>query len=874
MMENAFSERAEAVLAGFQVDPAAGLDEAEVEARRRVHGANLLAKARPASALSILLHQFANAVTALLSAAVIVAAAFGDYLESAAILVVILINTGLGFTTELKARRSIEGLRKLTRVPARVVRGGMVKVVSAEEIVPGDVVLVEAGDLVPADLRVVDLSALEVDESLLTGEALPVTKITDELPGNTLLADRTNMLYRATAVTRGTGRGVAVATGANTEVGQIATMVAEAEETRTPLERRLNHFSIQLMWITLVLAVVVGVVGILTGHAAYGMVQTAIALAVAAIPEGLPVVAVLTLARGVWRMAERNALVQELSAVEALGATTVIITDKTGTLTENRMTLTGLVVGNKRLSLKEGVGSEPVRTLLKTAALCTNATLGDGPQAKPVGDTMEVAILAAARAAGLEKDALEQDAPRQREVAFDTLSRMMATFNAEGEDLLVAVKGAPEAVLSASSHLMKADGSRQPLGEADRKAILDRNDELAGEGLRLLGIARRRAGDSSEDPYGNLEFLGLVAFSDPPRAEIPAAIAACKDAGLRVVMVTGDQLPTACSIARAVGIEADHDGSAMPGAELRDLLKDPKALMARLPGLRVFSRVAPEEKLALVDAYQKSGEVVAMLGDGVNDAPALKKADVGVAMGRRGTQVAREAADMVLRDDSFTTITAAVREGRVIFGNIRKAVLYLLACNLAEVLIVSVAVVGGLPLPLTALQILFLNLLTDVFPALALGMGEGGRNVMQRPPRPPGEDIIVRRHWMEICLQGALMTVGVLAAFTLSLYWLHLPTPEAVTVTFLTLATAQLWNVFTARARGASLFDNEVVRNPYIWGAFGICAVLIGAALMVPPLASALRLHWLSGVEWAIVAGFGLLPLVLREILRALRIAK
>ncbi len=680
------------------------------------------------------------------------------------------------------------------------------------------------------------------------------------------------MLYRATAITQGTGRGVVVATGTHTEVGQIAELVQEAEETRTPLERRLNHFSIQLMWLTLGLAVVVGTVGILAGHEAYAMVETAIALAVAAIPEGLPVVAVLTLARGVWRMAARNALVQQLSAVEALGATTVILTDKTGTLTENRMTVTDLMVDGDRLRLRnsvEGQRRKLAEDVLRVAALCSNASLSSEADGKDVGDAMEVAILEAARALGLDKTALEQHAPRCREVAFDPSRRLMATFNACDGRILVCVKGGPEAVLDASSTMLDADGTGRPLTDADRKAWHEANEALAAEGLRLLAVARRTTEDSDGAPYHDLEFMGLMAFADPPRREIRGAIKDCHDAGLRIVMVTGDQLATGRSVAAAIGLDVTGEGAVVPGTEMRDLLDDPEKLHVILPHAVVFSRVAPEEKLALVTAYQDMGEVVAMTGDGVNDAPALKKADVGVAMGHRGTQVAREAADMILRDDLFATITAAVREGRVIFGNIRQSVLYLLACNFAEVLVVSAAVLGGLPLPLTALQILFLNLLTDVFPALALGMGEGPGDVMRRPPREPGEDIIARRHWWEIVLQGSLMTVGVLGAFSVSLYVLVLPTVEAVTVTFLTLATAQLWNVFAVRAAQGSVFTSEVARNPFVWGAFALCGTLIALALLVPVLAETLSLHMPTLIEWALVGGFGVLPLVLRELLRA-----
>ncbi|NNG03582.1 MAG: cation-transporting P-type ATPase, partial [Inquilinus sp.] len=480
-----------------------------------------------------------------------------------------------------------------------------------------------------------------------------------------------------------------------------------------------------------------------------------------------------------------------------------------------------------------------------------------------VGDPMEIALLTAGAKAGLDRAALLRDLPEHREEAFDPQAKLMATWHRAGADgFLVAVKGAPEAVLARSATVLGEAGP-EPLDSAGRDAWQRRNRALAGQGLRVLGLARKSADRDDAAPYDGLTLVGLVGLLDPPRGDVAGAVAACLQAGIRVVMATGDQAPTARAIAGAVGFP--KDAVAVEGGMLKPPGEMTEAGRQSLLATDIFARVSPEQKLDLVDLYQQAGQVVAMTGDGVNDAPALKKADIGIAMGLRGSQVAREAADMVLRDDAFPSIVAAVEQGRIIFGNIRKMVLYLLSCNLSEILVVSVAAVGGLPLPLLPLQILYLNLVTDVFPAFALGAGEGEAGAMRQPPRDPRENVLARRHWAAIVGHGAVIAAATLGSFGLALGWLGHDEATAVTMSFLTLALAQLWHVFNMRDRGSGAFANEVTRNPYVWGALALCIALIAAAMRVPVLAEVLRLVPLDATAWSVVVGFSVLPLLVGQ---------
>jgi Ca2+-transporting ATPase len=871
----------------LRVSPEKGLDRREVSEKRAKYGPNRLRETKTVSVWAILANQFKGLIVLFLAAATVVSFAFGDHVEGVAIMAVIVINGVIGFVTELKGTRSVEALRKMGGVAARVRREGRVQEISAEEIVPGEIVILEGGDVITADLRLITQSKLQADESVLTGESLPVEKTVEPLREETPLAERRNMLFKGTILTRGSGEAVVIGTGMNTELGTISLLVHETEDETTPLEERLDQLGHWLIWASLAIAALVAVTGIMAGKKTFLMIETAIALAVAAIPEGLPIVATIALARGVWRMAQRNALVKRLSAVETLGSTGIILTDKTGTLTENRMTVTEFLLGSGPVqvdwaaSLGEGPFKRGGKSLdfsqekalleaLEVGVLCNNAAyfMKEGA-AEPtgVGDPLEVALLAVAARGGIHRKDLLQRTPEVREEAFDPGVKMMATFHQDTVPCRVAVKGAPESVLDASSFILGADGE-EALSEKDRQAWLAKNEKMAEAGLRVVALATKTAATCQGEPYKDLVLLGLVGLMDPPREDVRQAIRSCKEAGIRVIMATGDQAVTARVIGRAVGLVDEKDVRVVRGPDLKhegEMTEEEERDLLKVP---LFARVSPEQKLDLIAVHQKKGSVVAMTGDGVNDAPALKKADIGIAMGRRGTQVAREAADMVLRDDAFSSIVVAVEQGRVIFGNIRKFVLYLLSCNVSELMVVTLAALVNAPLPILPLQILFLNLVTDVFPALALAGGEGNPGIMRLSPRDSEEPIVSRGHWFAVGGYAAVMTVAVLGALALALHWLKLEKEQAVTVSFLTLAFCQLWHVFNMRDRGSGLVENDITRNRFVWGALGLCTVLLLGAVFLPGLSHVLKVADPGAAGWALMGVMSLIPFVVGQILK------
>jgi Ca2+-transporting ATPase len=866
--ENSHALSAAEVTRAFQVSSADGLSTDEVEKRRKRFGPNAITSRRGPGVLHLLVHQFKSPVVYLLGGAAGLALYFGEFEEAGAIAAVLVINAVIGFVTELKAARSIEALRALGGRTARVRREGHVRLVPAEELVPGDIVVLDAGDAVSADLRLIEASRLSADESTLTGESVAVDKQRDAVSVEARLGDRASMLFKGTAVTRGSGIGVVVATGLRTELGRITRLVLEADPGTSPLERKLARLSAQLVWVVLVIAAAIAAVGLTRGGDAFLMVEAAIALAVAAIPEGLPIVATLALARGMWRMARQNALIERLSAVETLGATTVILTDKTGTLTENRMTVRRLYTASGEVDvearLPKTVEHPPLArdreksALLRIAVLCNDAHLERAEDAGS-GDPMEIALLRAGLHAALRRTSLLRSHRIVAKHAFDSATKMMATVHESGDGFLFAVKGAPEAVLTVARRVM-VEHREVALDDAMQAEWLARAEQLGHHGLRVLACAMKMDTQSESAPYEGLVLIGLVGLEDPARADVPHAIRDCRQAGIRVVMVTGDHAVTARSIGRAVGLGANAT-NVIEGRKISQVIETGQ------PALRdvsIFARVSPAEKLALVRAYQVAGEIVAMTGDGVNDAPALRQADIGVAMGLRGTDVAREAAAMILLDDAFPTIVKAIREGRVIFGNIRRFVVYLLSCNLSEVMVVGLAVLWAFPLPLLPLQILYLNLVTDVFPAFALAMGEGEPGVLQRPPRDPKEPIIGRRQWIAIFLHGISLgaaTFGALAAAR----WFELDARQSVTVTFLTLAFAQLCHVFSMRHVRSGLAVNEITRNGWLWAALLLCALLLTVPPYLPPVAHILHLAPLTAAMWWVVLAFSVAPAILTQ---------
>lgn len=876
------------VIEALNTDPEYGLDTSEINHRKTKFGPNQLREHHTKSIWQILVDQLKSLIILLLAAATVVSFIYGEYLEAWAILIVIVINSGIGFVTEWRAVRSMEALFKLGVVKTRVLREGKALEVDALDLVPGDIVIVEGGDVITADMRILEASKMQADESTLTGESMPVGKQAEHVPEETLLAERSSMLYKGTAVTRGSGLAVVVSTGLNTELGKISSLVEESKEEQTPLEDRLDKLGYRLIALTLAIAFAVAVTGIVKGKEIFLMIETGIALAVASIPEGLPIVATIALAKGLRVMAEKNALINRLSSVETLGTTGVIFSDKTGTLTENRMTVTQfLVAGNAiHLDSKSGAPFEKatgdrvtpeqdysLRLALETGVLCNNANLTDPNEEKGSGDPLEVALLSAGYKADITYESLSQRYPEVREEAFDPETKMMATWNETGDGAFrISVKGAPGTVLQHCDRVFE-NGEAKSLDKDRKEEWLKLNDNLAADGHRMLALAFKESNDTSGNPYEKLILIGLVALLDPPRKDVRSAILKCKEAGIRVVMVTGDQTQTARFIADSVGLtESEHieaiHGSELPSPEELEasLSKTSNVLQAN-----IFARISPRQKLDLIELYQKAGNIVAMTGDGVNDAPALKKADIGIAMGKRGTQVAKEASDMVLTDDAFSTIVSAIEEGRIIFGNIRRFIYYLLSCNVSEVLVVGIATLLGSPLPLLPLQILFLNLVTDVFPALALGVGHGEQGIMQQAPRKTDESLLANRHWVGIGIYGLIITASVLGSLYIGLYYLELDNTSAVTLSFLTLAFAQLWHVFNMRSEGSRFHDNIVVNNPWVWGALILCTVIILSALNIPTIAVALKVTTPGTSGWLVVIGMSLVPFVLGQAYNEIR---
>jgi Ca2+-transporting ATPase len=877
------------VLETMDVDDRRGLADRDIRRRLDRHGPNRLRKAKRRSIWKILTEQFKSMVIIVLVIAGTVALAFGHLAEGIAIAAVLFVNAALGFTTEWKAIRSMEALREMGGDKVRVKRDGDHLEIDSEKLVPGDIIVMEAGDIAPADIRLIESNNLRVNEAALTGESLSVLKSTAAVAEDAPLAERTSMLFKGTTITEGSAEGVVVQTAMQTELGRIADLAETARKQATPLQKRLDHLGRRLAWITLTIAAVIAGVGLLAGQDTRRMIETAIALGVAAIPEGLPVVATIALARGMHLMARRNALIKKLPAVETLGATRIIFTDKTGTLTENRMTLRHVSTSagdfeiNEQKKLVQGNGGSDhplLRRVIEVGVLCNNASLrdvdNDREPDEEQGDPTETALLRAGFMLDIERPALLDKKPEKREVAFDADLMMMATYHGGEEGMEIAVKGAPARILEACCSIAGEDSTdSRPMTDEMRREWIDRARVLAADGLRLLGVADRFAASTDDDPYEDLRFLGLVGLLDPPRESVRQAIDECKTAGIRVIMVTGDQPATAAAIARQTGLTDEKEPRVIHGSELSHPDQMSEDQRRRLAETDIFARVSPEQKLNLIKLLQARGLTVAMTGDGVNDAPALKKADIGVAMGQRGTDAARQAADMVLLDDAFSSIVAAVRQGRIIFGNIRQSVMFMLCTNVAEVIAVAVASAAGafskLPIPLSPLQILYLNVITDVFPALALGMGKGEPEVMKRDPRPRRESVLTRGHWAGIGGWAVLMAACVLSGLLIVFYGLNFDERHAVTISFLTLAFGKLWFVFNLRRPESPLFSNNIVKNPYIGGSIVLCAFLLLAAVYFPGISDVLKTEKPTWHGWLVIFAMSLIPFVLGQIIRTMQ---
>jgi P-type Ca2+ transporter type 2C len=875
---NAHILSADEVATRLEVSAEKGLTESEVYSRRGIFGTNELKQAEERSLAVVFLLQFKSPVVYLLLVAAGVSFIFNNPTEAFAILIVILVNTLIGFWMEAQAIKSMIALRRLEKVMVKVWRAATLIEVRSEELVPGDVLYVEAGDLVGADARLLSEVQLETDESALTGESLPVLKSARRLPTDTIVAERNNMIFKGTVVTHGNGKAIVTRTGMETELGGISAMVQSAKPEAIPLNVKLEKFSRNLVLLAVLIVLPLIVVGLMEGRDIQLMIKTGIALAVAAIPEGLPIVATIALARGMLKLAKHQVIVKKLAAVETLGSTNVIFTDKTGTLTQNKLQVTTLCFPqhtleiewdemNKAVSFRpfdlDAHARESLQKLLTVAVMCNNAYFSE---ANPVGDPLEVALLKIGeyhRTGFLEE--VHKIFPRIYEHPFDSSEKIMGTIHAANGSYYAAVKGAIEGVLKNSEYILR-DGETQLLTKADKKEWLERNDLMAGNGLRVLAFAYQDRVPNVKNFIHDLVFVGLAGFQDPPREEVRQSIQACREAGIRVVMVTGDHPETAKSIALKIGLVDDPEELVMHGSKLKPWDRLSAHEMAGIMEAKIFSRLSPGQKLELVELYQQKGWIVGMTGDGVNDAPALKKAEIGIAMGKRGTQVAREAADMVLQDDSFASIARAVKYGRVIYDNIRTFIIYLLSCNLSEILIVATAGFMNLSLPLQPLQILFLNIVTDVFPALALGMNEGSNYVMKRRPRHSNEPMLNRKNWFSIFAYSFFITISVLIVFLYSHFYENSSGAISNNVAFFTLAFAQLLHPLNLASAKTSFFENEVTRNLYLWIAVAFCTALIFFAYFVKPFSTVLSMQTLPSEIWFLIGAGSVLPLLLIQI--------
>ena len=864
-MERTFySDTPRQVLDTLDTDPDQGLTQGEGARRLAGYGENKLEKAKPPGLFRQVLAQLRDPmILVLLAAAALSFFAGGgqDWLDTAIILLIVVFNTVISVSQEDNARKALEALEKLAAPRARVLREGVERRLESTHLVPGDILLLEAGDYVPADGRILWAAGLQTDESAMTGESLPVHKRAgDGLPPDTPLAERKNMVIGGTVVTGGRAKVVVTATGMQTEMGKIAGLLLRQGQGETPLQRKMKEVSRVLSLVCVGVCAVMFGVGMLQHRDILDMFLTAVALAVAAIPEGLPAIVTIVLAVGVGRMARRNAIIKRLPAVETLGCASVICSDKTGTLTKNQMTV--LEVWTPAPAHRDRA--------LTLGTLCGDAQEGPGGY---IGDPTETAIAQAAAQAGLEKAALERDMPRRGEAPFDSVRKRMATCHAlPNGEALVAVKGAPEAVLARCTHLLGAQGPR-PLTDGDRRRIAQVGGDLAGQALRVLAVAQRLQpalpkSMAAESLEAELTFVGLIGMMDPPRPEVRQAVDRCAGAGIRPVMITGDHKDTAVAIAKQLNIYRPGD-KAIDGAGLDFLPQE--TLEEEIEAFSVYARVTPEHKMRIVQAWQRRGHVVAMTGDGVNDAPALKAADIGCAMGKTGTDVAKGAADMILTDDNFATVVAAVEQGRGIYANIRKAIHYLLSCNIGEILTIFLATL--LPVsqaPLSPVQLLWLNLVTDSLPALALGMEPVEKTAMTQPPRGKEEPLFSRAFSRRLAWQGALVGGITLLAYGLGF---HLTGTFAVanTMAFATLTLSQLFHAFDVRSEDTPLFRLGWFSNPAMNRAFLAGAALQGAVLLAPPLQGVFAVVPMDLAQWGIVLGLALTPLVVCEAAKLLR---
>jgi len=901
-----FNQSVEDLLEQFEVSAQTGLSEAEVKKRLAEYGYNRLETKKQKSLLSMFLEQFKSSMVIILLIAAIVSGVIGvaegeGLMETFVILGILVINAVIGTVQEKKAQASLEALNKMSSPQTKVLREGQVYQVDSTEIVPGDIVILDTGDIVPADIRLIEAVNLKIQESALTGESVPAEKIDTILEGTDIpLGDRDNMAFSTGVVTYGRGKGVVTGTGMKTQVGKIAHMLQNTEDTETPMGKRLRQLGKVLGYVALGICAVIFLVGLLYGNNWFHMFMMAVSLAVAAIPEGLQIVSTIVLAIGVQRLVKFNAIVRTLPSVETLGSTTVICSDKTGTLTQNKMTVTEGWAGGNRIDFRtlsvlpdsepetetdpalqtvsdpdlNTVSDPDLNTLLLSALLCTDAhlkMLDDGTH-QTSGDPTETAIVDVGLGLNLNKSRMEEQFPRVEEVPFDSERKRMAVINRQGSGTFrINVKGGLDEVLSVCTHIL-VRGEVRPISPEDIRAIEEENSRMARAALRVLSVAYKdieqlpgtvSAGSVEKD----LVFVGLLGMIDPARPEVIEAVKKCKTAGIRPVMITGDHKVTAMAIAGDIGIYVEGD-KAITGSELEDIPDE--ELYRDVRDYSVYARVAPEHKVRIVQAWRSQGDIVAMTGDGVNDAPALKQADIGVSMGIVGTEVAKEASDIILTDDNFATIVGAVQEGRRIYDNILKAIQFLLSANVGEVLLIFIASVFNLGNPLSPILILWINLVTDSLPALALSMDPAENDIMTRKPRDPGQGIFTRGMIRRISYQGA--TIGLISLAAYLVGYRDGGNALGQTMAFAVLGFSQLFHVRNLHSNIHSSFRTGLLSNKALLGAILVSCLLLLAVLVVPGMMKVFGTVSMDTIHWLITMGLSLVPIVVVELMKWMKI--
>ena len=876
----------EELLEKIKSNPKTGLSSSEAQARLEKYGPNKIESSNKKSMLEKIKDQILDPMVILLIVASIISAFTGDKIEAIIIIAIVIINAIMSIYQEGQAEDSVAALQKMSSPEATVVRDGKRGKVKAEELVPGDIVILETGDIIPADIRLLDSRNLQIDESSLTGESVAVEKDAQAVYDTEVgIGDRSNSAFSSSIVTYGHGEGVITATGHDTEIGHIATSLDTVEDKETPLQRQLKELSKKLAILVIIVCILVFVVGYFRSNMTWlENFMVAVSLAVAAIPEGLTAVVTIVLSIGMNRMVERKAIVKNLVSVETLGSTTAICSDKTGTLTQNEMTITKVFTDFKEFDVA-GSGYTPegditlegetiadhdqIKLLMTVASLSNDANLIERNGLYEItGDPTEGAMLTLAEKWGIVQEDLNEAHPRIDEIPFDSDRKMMTTFHEMDGTYYAMTKGAPDIMINNSSKIM-VDGKLEDFTEDMKRQVLEENTKLAKQALRVMAYAFKpyETLEGEELTTENIEremvFVGLTGMIDPPRPEAKAAVAECHASGIDVIMITGDYFETALAIAKELGI-AEHEDQAMQGSDLNN--KSEEEIREIVKTKRIFARVSPQNKVQLVNALQANGNIVAMTGDGVNDAPAIKNADIGISMGITGTDVAKDTADMILVDDNFATIVNAVEEGRVIFSNIKKFVSFLLSCNIAEVAIVFLSILFGLPSPLTPIQLLWLNLVTDAFPALALGVEPAEADIMERPPRDPSESILSGETGKNVILQSIAITISVLAAYIIGLNYIFPNNIEgAHTMVFATLITSELLRAFSVRSEKFTLKELGWFSNKNLLKANLLSFALLLLVMYVPPLRRLFELQFISW-EWLIIIPLSFLPLIIGEI--------